>query len=230
VEWTTHRLLHAISQSNSAYSTPYPRFQIVHGRVHRGSYVDGVYWSTQLLHRRIWCIMAQDTRAKIILSPPARSLIRERIPLKQSSWIFAKDTFGSWRDFCIMRSWYGRGRSLQAAVTACCLVAFILYVWSLTLAWDIVLTFLHSFYCPLSLPYLWRTERGILSGHLYRFGYDQGVFSGIVGNEDWRKQFGYPNDSEEGIIVSCYNLGCLLGCLSMLTLYTRLWIFTNFAV
>ncbi|KAJ5580823.1 general substrate transporter [Penicillium hetheringtonii] len=70
-----------------------------------------------------------------------------------------------------MRSWYGRGRSLQAAVTACCLVAFIL------------------------------------------FGYDQGVFSGIVGNEDWRKQFGYPNDSEEGIIVSCYNLGCLLGCL-----------------
>ncbi|KAJ5309046.1 Major facilitator superfamily domain general substrate transporter [Penicillium antarcticum] len=25
--------------------------------------------------------------------------------------------------------------------------------------------------------------------------------------------FNYPNDSEEGIIVSCYNLGCLLGCL-----------------
>jgi hypothetical protein len=71
----------------------------------------------------------------------------------------------------IMRSWYGRGRPLQVAVTSCCLVAFIL------------------------------------------FGYDQGVFSGIVGNEDWRKQFGYPNDSEEGIIVSCYNLGCLLGCL-----------------
>lgn len=85
-----------------------------------------------------------------------------------------------------------------------------------------MLTFLHSFYCSLSLPELGRTERGILSGYLYRFGYDQGVFSGIVGNEDWRKQFGYPNDSEEGIIVSCYNLGCLLGCLSMLTWYTRL--------
>ncbi|KAJ5487993.1 Major facilitator superfamily domaingeneral substrate transporter [Penicillium desertorum] len=70
-----------------------------------------------------------------------------------------------------MRTWYGRGRSLQVAVTSCCLVAFVL------------------------------------------FGYDQGVFSGIIGNEDWRKQFGYPNDSEEGIIVSCYNLGCLLGCL-----------------
>lgn len=71
-----------------------------------------------------------------------------------------------------MRSWYGRGKSLQAAVTACCLVAFIL------------------------------------------FGYDQGVFSNIVTNEDWKKQFGYPDDSEEGIIVSCYNLGCLLGCFS----------------
>ncbi|KAB8218906.1 general substrate transporter [Aspergillus novoparasiticus] len=70
-----------------------------------------------------------------------------------------------------MRTWYGRGRSLQAAITACCLVAFVL------------------------------------------FGYDQGVFSGIVGNDDWRKQFNYPDDSEEGIIVSCYNLGCLLGCL-----------------
>lgn len=71
-----------------------------------------------------------------------------------------------------MRSWYGRGKSLQAAVTACCLVAFIL------------------------------------------FGYDQGVFSNIVTNEDWKKQFGYPGDSKEGIIVSCYNLGCLLGCFS----------------
>ncbi|KAJ6017930.1 general substrate transporter [Penicillium sp. IBT 35674x] len=69
-----------------------------------------------------------------------------------------------------MRSWFGRGKSLQAAVTACCLVAFIL------------------------------------------FGYDQGVFSSIVTNEDWMRQFNYPNDSEEGIIVSCYNLGCLLGC------------------
>ncbi|KAJ5734353.1 general substrate transporter [Penicillium malachiteum] len=68
-----------------------------------------------------------------------------------------------------MRSWYGRGKSLQKAVTACCLVAFIL------------------------------------------FGYDQGVFSNIVTNENWIKQFNYPNDSEEGIIVSCYNLGCLLG-------------------
>ncbi|KAG7059649.1 hexose carrier protein [Colletotrichum scovillei] len=30
--------------------------------------------------------------------------------------------------------------------------------------------------------------------------------------EDWLNQFGHPSDSETGIIVSCYNLGCLTGC------------------
>uniref|UniRef100_A0A8H7K4U4 Major facilitator superfamily (MFS) profile domain-containing protein n=1 Tax=Bionectria ochroleuca TaxID=29856 RepID=A0A8H7K4U4_BIOOC len=44
------------------------------------------------------------------------------------------------------------------------------------------------------------------------FGYDQGVLGGILENEDWQRQFGYPNDTETGIIVSCYNLGCLTGC------------------
>jgi hypothetical protein len=34
------------------------------------------------------------------------------------------------------------------------------------------------------------------------FGYDQGVFSGIIGNEDFRATFGYPGDALEGIIVS----------------------------
>lgn len=76
-----------------------------------------------------------------------------------------------------MRSWYGRGRSLQVAVSSCCLVAFVLY------------------------------------------GYDQGVFSNIVTNKDWLEQFGYPNDSEEGIIVSCFNLGCLLGCFSKFIIF-----------
>lgn len=44
------------------------------------------------------------------------------------------------------------------------------------------------------------------------FGYDQGVFGGILQNEDWKRQFDYPNDTKTGIIVSCYNLGCLAGC------------------
>lgn len=45
------------------------------------------------------------------------------------------------------------------------------------------------------------------------FGYDQGVFSGIVGNADWNEQFGYPQSSFEGIIVSIYNLGAFSGCI-----------------
>ncbi|KUL89213.1 hypothetical protein ZTR_03672 [Talaromyces verruculosus] len=69
-----------------------------------------------------------------------------------------------------MRSWFGRGKSLQLAVTACCLTAFVL------------------------------------------FGYDQGVFGGIIENEDWLNQFHHPSDSKTGIIVSCYNLGCFAGC------------------
>ncbi|KAF2192873.1 putative Myo-inositol transporter 1 [Zopfia rhizophila CBS 207.26] len=44
------------------------------------------------------------------------------------------------------------------------------------------------------------------------FGYDQGVFSGIVGNEDFRSTFGHPSPGLEGIIVSIYNLGCFTGC------------------
>lgn len=45
------------------------------------------------------------------------------------------------------------------------------------------------------------------------FGYDQGVFSGILQNEDWQAQFGHPGDTQTGIIVSSYNLGCLVGCI-----------------
>ncbi|KAL9581829.1 MAG: hypothetical protein Q9212_003663 [Teloschistes hypoglaucus] len=44
------------------------------------------------------------------------------------------------------------------------------------------------------------------------FGYDQGVFSGIIGNPDWLDRFGHPNSSLEGIIVSIYNLGMFSGC------------------
>ncbi|KAF2019571.1 general substrate transporter [Aaosphaeria arxii CBS 175.79] len=69
-----------------------------------------------------------------------------------------------------MHSWLGRGKSLRAGVTVCCLIAFVL------------------------------------------FGYDQGVFGGILQNKDWLDQFDHPSDSKTGIIVSCYNLGCLAGC------------------
>ncbi|KAK6391578.1 hypothetical protein LTR65_004413 [Meristemomyces frigidus] len=45
------------------------------------------------------------------------------------------------------------------------------------------------------------------------FGYDQGVFSGIVTNEDWLNTFGHPGSGLEGIIVSIYNLGAFSGCI-----------------
>ncbi|KAL4926985.1 putative MFS sugar transporter [Aspergillus undulatus] len=45
------------------------------------------------------------------------------------------------------------------------------------------------------------------------FGYDQGVFSGIVENENFLEHMGHPGDSLMGIIVSIYNLGCFTGCI-----------------
>ncbi|KAI8674273.1 MFS domain-containing protein [Fusarium keratoplasticum] len=69
-----------------------------------------------------------------------------------------------------MRSWLGRGKSLQFGITVCCLAAFIL------------------------------------------FGYEQGVFGPILQNEDWLELFNRPSDSQTGIIVACYNLGCMVGC------------------
>lgn len=65
---------------------------------------------------------------------------------------------------------FGRGRSLQYAITFACSMAFIL------------------------------------------FGYDQGVFGGIVINENWQDTFDNPQPGLEGIIVSIYNLGAFSGC------------------
>lgn len=45
------------------------------------------------------------------------------------------------------------------------------------------------------------------------FGYDQGVFSGIVGNQHFLDTFDHPSPGLEGIIVSIYNLGCFTGCI-----------------
>ncbi|KAG8628089.1 hypothetical protein KVT40_003962 [Elsinoe batatas] len=44
------------------------------------------------------------------------------------------------------------------------------------------------------------------------FGYDQGVLSGIVGNDNFRATFNEPSPGLEGIIVSIYNLGAFSGC------------------
>jgi MFS family permease len=44
-------------------------------------------------------------------------------------------------------------------------------------------------------------------------GYDQGVFSGIIGNSDFLRVVNNPDPSLLGIIVSIYNLGCFTGCI-----------------
>lgn len=69
-----------------------------------------------------------------------------------------------------MRSIFGRGAPLRAAIYSCCLAAFLF------------------------------------------FGYDQGVFGGLLENKDWLKQFNHPRDVITGITVSSYCLGAFFGC------------------
>ncbi|KAK4992361.1 hypothetical protein LTR50_001119 [Elasticomyces elasticus] len=52
-----------------------------------------------------------------------------------------------------------------------------------------------------------------LSAFLF-FGYDQGVFSGILQNEHWLNQFNHPQPVIVGITVSSYCLGALTGCIT----------------
>ncbi|ORZ01303.1 general substrate transporter [Syncephalastrum racemosum] len=41
----------------------------------------------------------------------------------------------------------------------------------------------------------------------FLFGYDQGVLSGILVNEDWLQQFNQPNSTIQGLVVSIFLLG-----------------------
>ena len=68
-------------------------------------------------------------------------------------------------------NWFGRGLSLQLAISGLCTIAFIL------------------------------------------FGYDQGLFSGIVGSPDFLAVVNNPSPDLLGIIVSIYNLGAFTGCI-----------------
>ncbi|KIW19135.1 hypothetical protein PV08_03427 [Exophiala spinifera] len=44
------------------------------------------------------------------------------------------------------------------------------------------------------------------------FGWDQGVFGGLITNPDFLDIFHHPGPGFLGIIVSIYNVGCFLGC------------------
>ncbi|CAG8229966.1 unnamed protein product [Penicillium salamii] len=45
------------------------------------------------------------------------------------------------------------------------------------------------------------------------FGYDQGVFGGLLDNELFLKTFGYPSVTIQGQIVATYDIGCIIGTL-----------------
>ncbi|KAL3429879.1 general substrate transporter [Aspergillus tetrazonus] len=45
------------------------------------------------------------------------------------------------------------------------------------------------------------------------FGYDQGVFGGLLDNEPFLKMFGYPGATIQGQIVPTYDIGCIIGTL-----------------
>jgi sugar porter (SP) family MFS transporter len=46
------------------------------------------------------------------------------------------------------------------------------------------------------------------------FGYDQGVFGGILSNHGFLSTFGNPNATIQGQIVSTYDIGCIIGAFS----------------
>ncbi|KAJ8655830.1 hypothetical protein O0I10_008494 [Lichtheimia ornata] len=52
----------------------------------------------------------------------------------------------------------------------------------------------------------------------FLFGYDQGVLSGILVNEDWLQTFDYPNPVMQGFVVSIFLLG------AWLTSYFASWV------
>lgn len=58
-----------------------------------------------------------------------------------------------------------------------------------------------------------RTAIAITCGQaFFLFGYDQGVFGGLITNSNFLDTISHPAPGLLGIIVSIYNLGCLFGC------------------
>ncbi|UPL02316.1 hypothetical protein LCI18_013250 [Fusarium solani-melongenae] len=45
------------------------------------------------------------------------------------------------------------------------------------------------------------------------FGYDQGVFGGLLSNRTFLKTFNYPSSTIQGQIVATYDIGCIMGTL-----------------
>ncbi|KAL4940034.1 hypothetical protein BDV06DRAFT_230663 [Aspergillus oleicola] len=43
------------------------------------------------------------------------------------------------------------------------------------------------------------------------FGYDQGIFGGLLDNEEFLRTFNYPEPTIQGQIVATYDIGCIIG-------------------
>jgi len=54
------------------------------------------------------------------------------------------------------------------------------------------------------------------------FGYDQGVFGGLLSNNAFLRTFGNPNATIQGQIVSTYDIGCIFGAISSIFFGDRL--------
>jgi hypothetical protein len=96
---------------------------------------------------------------------------------------------------------YGRGRSLRMAIMFTCQLAFIFFG-------------AYTLYSGL--------VNGTRTANIQNIGYDQGVFSGIVGNDEFLDIVHHPSAGILGIIVSIYNLGCFAGTIVSFAISDRI--------
>ncbi len=54
------------------------------------------------------------------------------------------------------------------------------------------------------------------------YGYDQGLFGGLITETPFLEQFNYPDSATLGIINAIYNLGCVGGCITAFLFGERL--------
>lgn len=54
------------------------------------------------------------------------------------------------------------------------------------------------------------------------FGYDQGVFGGLLSNPHFLNTFNHPDSSIQGQIVATYDIGCIMGTLLSISIGDRI--------
>ncbi|ORX53081.1 general substrate transporter [Hesseltinella vesiculosa] len=68
---------------------------------------------------------------------------------------------------------------------------------------------------PLKGKSLFRASTTLVAVGFLLFGYDQGVMSGIITNENWLELMGQPSPAVIGAVVALYEIGCMFGALSV---------------